>query len=416
MPLPNQQGSQQSQRSGGAQKPQQQQPFDPMRSVLEMPLQVLGQIISGQMVQASQQGVPYTSLLSDLMKITPQGAAQMGMQAGQAAGAQMGGAMAQGAKQGAQQAAYAAEPQGQSINTAAQTPQMNPGQLQNSPYQQGQPGFAPAQPGSINQAFTGGMQQNSMTAPQTVQGAEPYQPVGPTLLGGLIHMTPRDQLLLQQSAAGQQEMRGLKPMQAGEREKAQYELQGELVKGQNQFALAGYNQDRQDKRAQMKIDAAGKKNNSIYNQETFMADLGSIVQARDKLYAKGGLMGTMGLMGKAGAGMNIGSEQMANFDSLTNSFLYSAAAIIANQEGREVQEKDIKRMEKVAGFSANDTDERFAGKVNAVLTLMRNKGLKVPGNGREFISMARKGKIQPPKAQPAGKIDLGDGMTLEEID
>ena len=209
-----QQGAQKSGSKGGAGK------FDMTQTVLQQPLQLLSQIISRQMMEASQMGVPYDALLGQLM--------QTAQQMGQGAGMALAGGGGQGPN-GPQGPGGGPPPPG-----GPQPPQ--PGQqdqTQQGAYQQLNPGQqqTPSMqaPGAINQALTG-------QAPQAPQqpGNFLYQPgnaamgQGPSMLGGFITQTPADQALFANAAQTRQAIRGETPLQAKDKQ----ELEIARVKAQ----------------------------------------------------------------------------------------------------------------------------------------------------------------------------------------
>jgi len=110
---------------------------------------------------------------------------------------------------------------------AGLSPQMNPGQLQNSPYQQGQTGFG--QQPNLNQLLIPGVQQQQ-SIPQAQQ-QNPLQVVG-GLLNNFFGETPAYMQAKTQKAVAEQQMSGQQPLQKGEREKIGLETQKELMKQQ----------------------------------------------------------------------------------------------------------------------------------------------------------------------------------------
>ena len=226
MQQPMQQDGQQQAGQNG-QKPRGGGKFDPMQTVLQQPLQLLGQIISKQMMEASQMGVPYTSILDQLMQTAQTAGQGAGMALAGGSNQPPGGPMGPGG--GPPQPPGGPQPgmmQDQTQQGAYQ--QLTPGQVQNSPYQQGMPGFGNPQPGmmqqpgAINAALTGQAPQ----APQQGGGGGNflYQPgnaamgQGPSMLGGFITQTPADQVNYANAAQTRQAIAGQTPLQAKDKQ------------------------------------------------------------------------------------------------------------------------------------------------------------------------------------------------------
>lgn len=254
--------------------------------------------------------------------------------------------------------AEAAEPTGEASTSTSQepTPQEN----------------------NINQALTGNAQSNPMAQLGNFlfnQGGVDQMGVAqaPSLLGGLIqNRNPQDMLARQQAANARPEM-----LLGLEGAKASFKQSGEE-----------YKQNRLDQREELK---ASLKQGGGTGLETFQTDMTNLVNAWDATPIKAGTLGLGGLAGQGLAALNLGSEQVANFESQANAFLYSAASFIAKQQGRDVTEKDIEKMKKVAGFKLTDSEEKFNGKLQAVINLVNaraGKGPRMP-NARTFRKQAK---------------------------
>lgn len=188
--------------------------------------------------------------------------------------------------------------------------------------------------------------------------------------------------------------------------KKEYEKmrQGFLSEEHKQALKFNYDSQLEQLKTQLKGDDQGA------SLQIFQNDMTNLIQAWDQVPIKAGLGGVGGLAGKGLAALNLGSEQVANFESQAQAFLFSAASAIARQEGREVTEKDIARVQKIAGFSLTDSEERFNGKLQAVLNLIKNRGAEgLPKSARDLRSLA-KGKLsaqsKPSKPQSAGKYKI----------
>jgi hypothetical protein len=212
-----------------------------------------------------------------------------------------------------------------------------------------------------------------------------------TSFGGLIQESSANALAGQQRVSLQQEPK--KEALKFEREK-----QMELFKGQidleKDISKQGLKFDYDTKLEQLKSGLKG--NESLAANQIFTSDLSNLVTAWDKVPIKAGTFGLGGRLGGALAGANIGSEQVAEFEAQSNALLYSAASSIAKQEGRAISDADIKRVEKTAGFKITDSEEKFNGKVQALLNLMSSRGVQgLPRTAKQFRALAKKqGKTQ----------------------
>lgn len=153
--MPQMQNQQNGQKSGGGK-------FDPLRAMLEGPAQIIGQMLSQDLMQAKQMGVPTDNLIQTLLSMSP---ISMGAKAGQEAGAAlMGGG---GSPPGGPQPPNGGGPPPNGPGGVATDDQSNQ--------------MAPQSTGgqNINQAFLGG---NQATQPGAM-GAQPgFNPMA-TLAG-----------------------------------------------------------------------------------------------------------------------------------------------------------------------------------------------------------------------------------------
>jgi hypothetical protein len=167
-----------------------------------------------------------------------------------------------------------------------------------------------------------------------------------------------------QTALGQQELAGEKPLQKGEAQKI---LLTSLYSGKGNLD------------AQKQQEA----------QQAFQSNLVNLVDAWEGLGAmKGAIGGTVGGVGAATIGRVFGDgrEARTRFESLANGVLYSVGDYVLGQSGRALVEADLKRLEKMAKFDINMNPKDFRGKLQSILDFANSK-IEASGQEPEFRSV-----------------------------
>ena len=183
-----------------------------------------------------------------------------------------------------------------------------------------------------------------------------------TSFGGLIQESNANALAGQQAASLQQEALGQKPLQVGEREKANLELQKELKKNEFTVALEDYKQNRLDEREKLKssLKDSGEDKKSIELTKNSALDL---IDLRSKVPLKGP---GFGQLGDIASFFGAGTEGRAEFDSAVNQFVFDVGNVLG-QKGRAFTEKEQKLVrEKVVQASLSAKESDFNGRMKAI--------------------------------------------------
>jgi hypothetical protein len=208
----------------------------------------------------------------------------------------------------------------------------------------------------------------------------------------------------------QQELLGLKPLQAGEREKAGFESQKESAKQQFQIALEDYKQNRLDDRERLKSELKGT---DIDTQTIELAKNSALnlVNLRSKVFLKGP---GLGQIGSVASFFGAGTEGRAEFDSAANQFVFDVGNILG-QKGRAFTEKEQKLVrEKVIQASLSAKASDFNGRMKAVFSRINQMA------GSEILSESdlkpksrRATQSKSNQASSSGKLSTGMTFTVE---
>lgn len=117
--------------------------------------------------------------------------------------------------------------------------------------------------------------------------------------------------------------------------------------------------------------------------ETAIRDVISTINAFDKIKSTGPVVGRFAGIGEALTG---GSEEVAEFESLANSLVYSLAGYVTGQTGRSISDAELKGLTKTFKFTRNDSDKVFYGKLQAIINNMNNR---LAGTSAKILPSAR---------------------------
>lgn len=396
--------------------------FDPLKAIMEGPSMILGQLLAQDLVQAKQSGVPTDSLIQTLLSMSPLAA---GIGAGKSLGETAGASMMGGGNQppGGPQPPNGGgpPPQGpgpggvQNDQTASQggPAQLNPGQLQNSPYQQGQPGFGNPQPGNINQAFLGG-QQGGQQAPGGYVGNNSgpgfynaggvnaqtgaYSPA--SLLGGLIRQHPNDIATMQGSANSipNNQVRMTK-------EKAEQVPLGKARKEELAMESTNTILEKMAGLASTGDDTTRKK---IGEGKAFLSDLDNIEKTYLNTFGKGG--GTM-------EGMWVGALKKANLAQNAKSYedyVEAATTKFGKFVGEDRFTDDDRKVFKKL-FPAEFTNKRNVRLRFAMIRSMANSTLNNYEANDKSTGFAERGKKMLSAVEMARKNGYNEDQIREYI-
>jgi len=197
-----------------------------------------------------------------------------------------------------------------------------------------------------------------------------------------------------QNVALEQSVQGTQPIQPIQAATLNQEEQ----KQQARVELETFKQDRLDERERIKASLRDSgADESQISAEIFQNDLVNLVSDFDSIFLKGGPLGSGGAIGAVGGLLGAGTEGRAKFEASNSAFLFSAASFIANQEGRALSDKDIVRVEKIAGLNLGMKKGEFLGKIQAVINLANTRA-KAAGSSqrlpsaRELVKMSKQKK------------------------
>ncbi len=186
-----------------------------------------------------------------------------------------------------------------------------------------------------------------------------------------------------------QQVLGQQPLQKGEKEKLEF-----------QTDVANIKQNRLDQREILKarLKSLGTVDELGQSAQLFQDDLFNLVSAFEAIPIKGRGLGAIGAIGAGTLG--IGRQKRAEFQALSELFVFSVGEFIAKQTGRALDQKDIKRLEKLGKFKTGDTRGIFKGKLQAIIRLA-NSRLKQAGKPDlpdvdTFIKQIKQGRQQAP--------------------